>query len=246
MKRKTKIIITGFLLAAVLFTCSYWQENQENTFPPGQLIRLHIVANSDCKDDQELKRKVRDEIIRNIAADFQKAKDIDTARVIAESRLHQIREVARNEIAAEGKDYPVEVELGNFAFPTKHYGPFILPAGEYESVQVTIGSGDGANWWCVLFPPLCFVDMSRGITISADDLPTDTAAGDENFTSGRANCDDNKLIEQTPVEVQASSVSDIRITSTLEEPCNTVMPGEITKKIEFRFRILEILKCFID
>ncbi|MDD4170212.1 MAG: stage II sporulation protein R [Desulfotomaculaceae bacterium] len=249
MSGKTKIILTClFSLLVVLFVFQFLHQTSETIFPPGQLIRLHIVANSDCKGDQELKRKVRDEIIRGIAADFGEAESINTARSITLNKLDQIREIANREIRAEGKDYPVEVDYGKFAFPTKHYGPFILPAGDYESVQVVIGTGGGANWWCVLFPPLCFVDMTKEVTISPINVNATDAAPveNENFTLKIDNHDDSIVQNTTTVFIQTSSgVTASQISNTLEQSSSNAVPGKNTAKVEFRFRILDFLKCFI-
>jgi stage II sporulation protein R len=121
----------------------------------------NVVANSDSLFDQDLKRKVRDAIVQDVAPGFLAIDDIASARDIARNNLDLIQETADREVRTAGREYPVRVELACFPFPTKHYGPFILPAGEYEAVRVVIGEGGGTNWWCVLFPPLCFVDLTR-------------------------------------------------------------------------------------
>jgi len=127
------------------------------------LIRFHVIANSDSERDQELKRKVRDLIVKEMTPEFSKAKNLDEAREIAEGHLEKISSIAAEEVQAWGEDYPVSVQLGTFGFPVKTYGDLTLPAGNYEAVRVVIGHGQGANWWCVLFPPLCFVDVSRSM-----------------------------------------------------------------------------------
>ncbi|MBU7005601.1 stage II sporulation protein R [Phosphitispora fastidiosa] len=127
------------------------------------LIRFHVIANSDSERDQALKRKVRDLIVREMTSEFSKAKNLDDARKIAQGHLEEIESIAAEEVKAWGEDYPVNVQLGNFDFPVKSYGDLTLPAGNYEAVRVVIGHGQGANWWCVLFPPLCFIDVSRSM-----------------------------------------------------------------------------------
>ncbi|PKM80670.1 MAG: stage II sporulation protein R [Firmicutes bacterium HGW-Firmicutes-14] len=127
------------------------------------LIRFHVIANSDSERDQALKRKIRDLIISRMTPEFEKAKSAEDARRIARQHLEEIRSVALEEIKAWGEEYPVEVQQGNFEFPAKTYGRLTLPAGNYEAVRVIIGQGQGANWWCVLFPPLCFVDVSKAM-----------------------------------------------------------------------------------
>lgn len=131
--------------------------NQDN------LIRFHVIANSDSEKDQALKRRVRDLIVQKMTPEFEKAQTIEDARRVAGLHLADIEAIARSEVRIWGRDYPVKAELGSFAFPAKAYGNLVLPPGEYEAVRVVIGAGQGANWWCVLFPPLCFVDVSKDI-----------------------------------------------------------------------------------
>lgn len=161
MSKKLFIILASLALLSVTYTAALRDSEQEDPSCSGNLIRLHVVANSDSPGDQELKRKIRDKIVLQVAPEFLKAGDIQTARTIALANLDHIEAIAAREIIAAGKDYPVRAELNSFAFPTKHYGYFVLPAGDYEAVRVVIGAGGGSNWWCVLFPPLCFVDLTR-------------------------------------------------------------------------------------
>jgi len=115
--------------------CAYIREN---------MLRLHVMANSDSEEDQALKLIVRDAIL-NESGGFE----------LTQSNLKLLEDVARREVNADGKDYPVKAELVNMFFPTRHYGDITVPAGRYDAVRLTIGSGDGENWWCVMFPPMC-------------------------------------------------------------------------------------------
>jgi len=128
------------------------------------LIRFHVIANSDSPEDQELKLKVRDKVISLMNDKLINSSSIVESREIVKRNMNEIKQVAINEINRNGKQYDVDVELGNFNFPTKSYGNFTLPAGEYEAVRVVIGEGQGQNWWCVMFPPLCFIDVTNGLT----------------------------------------------------------------------------------
>jgi len=132
------------------------------------LIRFHVIANSDSPDDQQLKRDVRDAILKQVGYRFRDAGSVEDARRIVLSSLNDIKTAAQGELSRQGKDYPVEVQLGHFDFPAKTYGSFALPPGNYEAVRVIIGAGNGANWWCVLFPPLCFVDISNSVTVEPE------------------------------------------------------------------------------
>lgn len=125
-----------------------------------KFIRLHVVANSDNPADQELKLKVKDAVSAFLENNLAAVQNTEEARRVVYQNLSVLEEVARAEAAAAGQDYEVKAEMGTFSFPHKNYGSFILPAGDYEAVRVVIGSGRGANWWCVLFPPLCFITAS--------------------------------------------------------------------------------------
>ena len=115
------------------------------------IVRLHVLANSDSPEDQELKLKVRDAILRHSQANFTKKDDV-------QQKLEEYKRIAETVIAEYGYNYPVETEYGNFRFPTKEYNQIRLPAGNYDALRVKIGNAEGQNWWCVMFPPLCFVD----------------------------------------------------------------------------------------
>lgn len=122
------------------------------------IVRLHVIANSDEDFDQILKLKVRDGILKKTDSDFTQKSDVV-------HNLNLYRKIAEQIIEENGYDYSVDVQYGNFKFPTKHYDKFSLPAGNYDAVRIKIGAAKGKNWWCVLFPPLCFVD---GTTSQSD------------------------------------------------------------------------------
>ncbi|CCO08206.1 Pro-sigma-E processing factor spoIIR [Desulforamulus hydrothermalis Lam5 = DSM 18033] len=132
----------------------------------GQLIRFHVIANSNSWEDQKLKLMVRDVIVNEMKDRFRSASTRQEAEQIVQDNIREIKELAQRQVNSVGKDYPVEVMVGDFAFPTKSYGNLTLPAGNYHAVRIIIGEGKGENWWCVLFPPLCFAD-------SVETLPED-------------------------------------------------------------------------
>jgi stage II sporulation protein R len=131
--------------------------------PEHEYIRFHVIANSDSPEDQELKLRVRDRLIERFGSELNNVDSIEQGRQKIGENLLEIKDVALQEIKRSGANYPVEVMFGRFPFPTKVYGNLVLPAGEYEALKVVIGRGKGANWWCVMFPPLCFVDISHGV-----------------------------------------------------------------------------------
>lgn len=127
------------------------------------VFRLHVIANSDSEEDQNLKYIVRDNLIKYMNTLTQNMSTKDDAIEIAKEHEQDFRDIAIKTIRENGYDYDVKVEIGNCYFPTKYYGDISFPAGYYDALKVEIGESAGQNWWCVMFPPLCFVDMSTGI-----------------------------------------------------------------------------------
>ena len=126
------------------------------------MVRFHVVANSDAPEDQALKHSVKDKIIDSMKELFDETENIDATKETINKNIPKIKAIAEEEIKKWGKNYDVKVTLGVYPFPTKVYGDVTLPAGNYEALRVVIGEGSGENWWCVLFPPLCFVDATQG------------------------------------------------------------------------------------
>ncbi len=135
-----------------------------------KVIRLHVVANSDSEEDQALKLKVRDEVLTVVSriCEENNCENIKQAHSIVEEHIDEIRVAADKCIRAEGYGYDVKVLLGEENYPTKNYEDLAFPAGRYLSLQVKIGEGEGENWWCVLFPPLCLSAASES-AMSAED-----------------------------------------------------------------------------
>lgn len=158
MDKKRKLIVLACLLTGILgFGLYFSNENikaQETTAP---ILRLHVIADSDSEYDQALKMEVRDAIIGSLRESLQNAKSLEEAKSIIHAELGNIEAVADDVLAGKAQ-YTAHAELGMAEFPTKGYGDLVLPAGEYEALRVVLGSGEGKNWWCVLFPSLCFVD----------------------------------------------------------------------------------------
>ncbi|SJZ37735.1 stage II sporulation protein R [Selenihalanaerobacter shriftii] len=122
------------------------------------LLRLHVIANSNSLMDQRLKRQVRNGIINQTEGLFKNIDDIQKARNLIKNNLGYIEKIVETELARQGNNYDVNVKLGNYQFPKRTYGNMTLPAGNYKALRVIIGQGKGENWWCVLFPPFCYID----------------------------------------------------------------------------------------
>jgi len=120
-----------------------------------KLIRLHVIANSDSAEDQNIKLKVRDEILKHVAEMTSGCTSINDVREIISSNLNNLKNIADNVLLQNGFKYKSAVELSYEFFPTKTYDTFALPTGEYEALRIKLGKSNGQNWWCVLFPPVC-------------------------------------------------------------------------------------------
>lgn len=164
-KNSKLVLLTSIIIVVTAVFSTYIFNSHKSTLAfKNKLIRLHVLANSDSEEDQELKLKVRDKIIAEMNDRLGNSKSIDETREIVEDSIEEIKKTALEEIKLYGKEYEVAVSLDNQNFPTKSYGGFTLPAGEYEALRVVIGEGKGQNWWCVMFPPLCFIDITNGLT----------------------------------------------------------------------------------
>ncbi|SHK48705.1 stage II sporulation protein R [Tepidibacter formicigenes] len=163
MKKITVILTISILI--ILSGVFYLQDIYKNRDAyKEKLIRFHVIANSDSKEDQDLKLKVRDKVIAYLSPKLENSKSIEETKEIIEANLKNIENIASTEIKNNNKDYKVSADLGYSNFPTKKYSNIVLPAGKYKAVKVIIGEGKGKNWWCVMFPPLCFIDINHGIT----------------------------------------------------------------------------------
>ena len=130
---------------------------------------MHILANSNSEADQSLKLKVRDRIIKETAHLFENCKNSADAQRVVEENKQLILQIAKDEIHGQGFDYPVKMNIGDYPFPTRNYSGVWLPKGNYRSVRIEIGEATGQNWWCVMYPPLCFIDDTVKILASSDE-----------------------------------------------------------------------------
>ena len=160
-----KKAITFSLAAVLVLILLFGYSTSVNSSLSQNIVRLHILANSDSSEDQLLKIKVRDALLEHSRNEFTKKSQVL-------SQLDLYKQIAEKTISDNGYSYPVTVEYGNFAFPTKEYKNIRLPAGNYDAVRVKIGNAEGQNWWCVMFPPLCFVDGTTDSKYAEEKLST--------------------------------------------------------------------------
>lgn len=161
IKKPIFITITAFVFFLIFSVYSYASSISSDLSK--SVFRLHVIANSDSDEDQSLKLQVRDKLLDYMNSITANVSSKDDAIKIAQDHQKDFQIIAEQTILDKGYSYPVTVEIGNYEFPTKHYGDITLPSGYYDALRVKIGDACGHNWWCVMFPPLCFVDVTSGI-----------------------------------------------------------------------------------
>ncbi|MCI8832632.1 MAG: stage II sporulation protein R [Clostridia bacterium] len=174
--------IVLFLLSIFIIVCANSYVSAVSSNISSSVFRLHVIANSDSSDDQNLKYIVRDRILdyMNSLVDTKISSKEEIMRIVSEN-LENFRSIAQNTVYENGYDYNVNIEIGNFAFPTKAYGDIALPSGYYDALRVSIGEAKGKNWWCVMFPPLCFVDVSSGVVPEDSKETLEESLSDEEY-----------------------------------------------------------------
>lgn len=193
MKKIKYICILSILLFSFIFICMSSYATNVSSDLSENFFRLHILANSDSESDQSLKLKVRDNIISYMSTLTYKNLSKEEAILLTKSHLTDFEKIAKDTIKKEGYNYPVTLTIGNFYFPTKVYGNISLPAGYYDGLKIEIGEAKGQNWWCSLFPPLCFVDVSSGIIDEETEAQLKENLNKEDFEIITSNSDTVKL-----------------------------------------------------
>ena len=162
--KKIFFILVGVI--AVIISCKRFNNTEDISMQKDiakRILRFHVVANSDSEEDQALKIKVKDAVITYLSPLLSDSQSLEESISIAEQNYDSINDIARHVIVSEGYDYDVKCCIERTIFPVKCYGDVALPAGEYTALNIQIGNSAGKNWWCILYPPLCFVDASSGV-----------------------------------------------------------------------------------
>ncbi|MDF2511550.1 MAG: hypothetical protein K0S04_1416 [Herbinix sp.] len=167
-----------------------------------EIIRFHVLANSDSDEDQQLKLKVKGDVVEALAPILKDATTVAEARGLLSSNMELIKSTALKTIHENGYSYPVSVTLENTYFPLKIYGEFTFPPGTYEALRVQIGEAKGQNWWCVMFPQLCFIDSTYSIVDKESEKKLQRLLTDEEYES--------LLDKKTPVKVKFKILEEIR------------------------------------
>ena len=168
-----------FGLIVSMFVMAYADETQKEI--ASGVVRLHILANSDEACDQEVKLKVRDEIIREFSEELSKADSPAQAQQIMAGNLGRAEAVADRVLADNGYSYRAHASLGVSHFPVKHYENITLPPGNYNALRIVLGNGSGQNWWCVMYPPLCFSGSVQGYAPEASEQTLKETLGEDNY-----------------------------------------------------------------
>ena len=158
-----RILLIIFLLIIFVSISAYSYVSAVSNNISDSVFRLHVIANSNSKEDQNLKLEIRDNLLKYMNSLLLNTSSKEDAINIAENNIEEFYKIAENTISKYGYNYPINISVEKSNFPTKIYGDVTLPAGTYDALKVKIGSASGKNWWCVMFPPLCFVDISSGI-----------------------------------------------------------------------------------
>lgn len=189
-----KYLLLSFVLIAFIILSAYSYSYAVNENLSNNVFRLHVIANSDNEEDQNLKYKVRDELIKYMETLTTSSNTKEEVIQIANNHLEDLKTIAENVIKENGFDYDVNVEIGNFSFPTKQYGDISFPAGFYDALKVQIGEAKGQNWWCVMFPPLCFVDVTSGVVPEESKANLEENLGQEEYDI-ISNDEDSEIID---------------------------------------------------
>ncbi|MCB5935164.1 MAG: stage II sporulation protein R [Caldibacillus thermoamylovorans] len=225
------ILVTMASMFSLYLPKSFAQE-EDVVVIPNEAIRLRILANSNSEQDQRIKRIVRDRVNAQITEWVSELTSMEAAREKIITNLDILEATAKEVLEENGVNQKVQIRFGEVDFPTKLYGNFLYPAGKYEAVLITLGEGTGANWWCVLFPPLCFLDFSSG-----------TAVSDGFEDKGKNVSDDTKIDLTTHKEKK----NDVTAKSNSDDQSNEQLYVEENEEdVEVKFFLVEFIENIFD
>jgi len=239
MKKIISTIVTIFIIVVLLVKVqgveavnsvseNKMEDNVSTEDISGKLIRFHVIANSDSEKDQSLKLKVRDKVLEYVQPLLKDSKSIEESREILNKENEKILDIARVVIKENGYDYSVESTLGKENFPVKTYGNITLPQGEYEAYRIIIGTGEGQNWWCVMFPPICFVDITKGeVAYEETEEEMKKVLDDEEF---------NMVDNTNSKNINSEKIEEIKVAS------EAIADNTEDDNIVIKFKIEDILK----
>lgn len=179
MKRKIHLSVCFGLICAMLCSMSHFSAACDDLRQ--NVLRLHIIANSDSEADQQLKLKIRDEILAKNDGLFENAQNLQDAENTVRSNLAFFEEIANDVIAENGFNYTATASFGVSEFSTRYYDDFTLPAGDYKSLIITLGEAKGKNWWCVVYPTICIPAAKGELSDTVNDESAQIAKGGKRF-----------------------------------------------------------------
>lgn len=227
--KKTILVLSIFIISFIYIGHPLAEKNLMKNYDD-RLIRFHIKANSDREEDQELKLKIRDKILDEMGYRFGDTKSLDESRSIIMENMDEMKALTEEVIREEGENYEVEISLGQDTFPTRKYGDLVLPGGEYETLLISLGEAKGQNWWCVMFPPLCFVDITHWVAYGVEEDVNDIEVSSKQS-------DSIKKIEQLNNR-ESIKISDKQIKQELEEDI------EKEPELKLKWKIVELFEKF--
>ena len=226
MKKYIYFIVPVVLVVLILNGCQSIENNMKETSLEltelnyddiqDKLIRFHVIANSDTDEDQNLKLKVRDKVVEALSEKLSNVNSLEEAENVLKENIDYVNEIAKEVIEENNYTYEVNTMLSYENFPDKVYGDYIFPQGNYEAFRVIIGEGKGQNWWCVMFPSLCFVDESKN-SVDSSDLKEEI----ENIEPKN-----NETINENNEKNKESS--------------------NVNNGVKFKFKIVEVIKGILD
>ncbi len=157
-------VLAGILISLVVTgTVIYAKESHMQRDLAKEVFRFHVLANSDSEEDQKLKMKVKETVVAYMKEEIPDSDSVDESKRWARENLQNIANISKRVVEQEGYDYVVRAKVMSCDFPEKSYGDITFPSGEYEALRIEIGEAKGQNWWCVLYPNLCFVDAVHAV-----------------------------------------------------------------------------------
>lgn len=204
MKKKYTSIIAAIISGLMITTgITFAGERYSKSVTNGlsdHMIRFHLLANSDTVEDQQMKYHMRDLVLAYMSPLLKDSESIEETRQIIKDEMPNIEQIGRDVIKQWDKEYTVNILLEKADFPTKEYGDISLPAGEYEACRIIIGEGKGKNWWCVMFPPLCYVDITHGIVPSEQKEKLKESISEKEYDLITKSNNESKAKEDMPVK----------------------------------------------
>ncbi len=153
---RKKIILSAIIIVAALIGFKSYQKHEIQQSIAHKILRFHVLANSDSDADQNVKKQVRDAVGTYLRPYLEECSDMKMTREVVNEHMHEVIEVSKDVLRDNGFTYNVTAEITHTDFPEKVYGEYTFPAGEYEALEIRLGNGEGHNWWCVLYPNMCF------------------------------------------------------------------------------------------